>query len=248
MIRFAWMILVLLVATVVLAPVVIGASLLGVRGDLYTRITRLWANLAIRAAGTPVEVEGAEHVAPGRPAVVVSNHLSWFDIFALAAWLPGVYHFVGKKELNAIPLFGQAWRAAGHISIDRSNREAAIGSLRRAGERIRREGSVAVIYPEGTRARNGRLQPFKKGAFMLAIESNVPVVPLVVLGTFSIMRPDRMAIRPSPIRLVFLPPIPPPSSPAEAESLMQRVRAEMVAVLPPDMRPLDDAVEIPPRG
>lgn len=247
MIRFAWMILVLLLTTLVLCPIVIVPSLFGVRGDFYTRVTRLWARVALWAANTPVEVVGGEHVAPGTPAVIVSNHLSWFDIFALAAALPGIYHFVGKKELNRIPIFGTAWRAAGHISIDRSDRDAAIRSLRRAGEQIRSEGSAAVIYPEGTRSRNGRLRPFKKGAFMLALESDVPIVPLVVLGSFEILQPDRATLRPNTIRLHFLPPISPRSYRGNADGLMDRVRGAMMEAMPADMLPLDEAVEIPPR-
>ncbi|HET6233287.1 MAG TPA: lysophospholipid acyltransferase family protein, partial [Longimicrobiaceae bacterium] len=177
----------------------IAASLLGWRGPLYSRLTRRWAGTILRASGSPVVVHGMEHVSGDAPMVVVSNHVSWFDVFAIASVLPGTFHFVAKKELERIPIFGSAWKAAGHISIDRSNRASAIQSLREAGQKIRHERGAVVIFPEGTRSRTGRLQPFKKGAFMLAVEAGVPVVPTVVVGSYDIMRPDTWKIRPNTI-------------------------------------------------
>ncbi len=198
----------------------------------YTRLTRSWARAIVRAAGTPVVVHGLEHIRPGEPQVIVSNHVSWFDIFSLASILPVPFHFVAKKELERIPLFGQAWKSAGHISIDRSNRQRALESLRGAGEKIRAEKSAVIIYPEGTRSRTGRLQPFKKGAFMLAIEAAVPIVPVVVTGSYDIMRPDRPIIRPAIIHLRFQPPIPAAGRGSDAaEELMEQVRRSMVGVL-----------------
>jgi 1-acyl-sn-glycerol-3-phosphate acyltransferase len=232
LIRVVWVALVGACATFFYGGRAIVASFLGKRGPFYSDLTRGWARAILRASGCPVVLHGEENVRADGARVIVSNHVSWFDVFALAAVIPGPYAFVAKKELEAVPFFGRAWKAAGHVSIDRSDRSKAIASLRRAGERIRAERSAVIIFPEGTRSRTGRLQPFKKGAFMLAVEAGVPVVPTVVVGSFDIMRPDTWKVRPSTIHLHFCEPIPAGCVSAEnAEVLMDGVRARMAEVL-----------------
>lgn len=198
--------------------------------EWYVEMTRSWARTILWASGCDVVVHGAENVRPGEPQVVVANHVSWFDVFAIASVVEGPYHFVAKKELERIPVFGAAWKACGHISIDRSNRERAIASLERAGEQIRREGSAVVIFPEGTRSRSGRLQPFKKGAFQLARTSGVPIVPTVVTGSFQIMPPGSWTVRPNTIHVHFLPAIP-AASVDSTEALMDAAYDAMLQKL-----------------
>lgn len=207
MIRTLWTALAVVFATYFYGTVVIVASLFGVRGDLYTRCTQRWARTILRASNVPVRLEGFEHIRPDSPQIVVSNHVSGYDIFALAAVLPPPFSFVGKKELDRIPFFGRAWVAAGHISIDRSNRQQAIATLQEAGRRIREERSTVIIFAEGTRSRTGELQPFKKGAFALAVESGVPVVPTVIVDSERIMRGKLGRVHPTPITIRFGPPI-----------------------------------------
>lgn len=148
---------------------------------------RKWALMILRWTGTRVVVENPERIVPGRPQILVLNHVSWFDVLAVAGHLPGRYRFVAKKELAGVPVFGPAWRACGHISIDRQDLTSAIDSLGEARRQLLAEAPTVVIFPEGTRSATGELRPFKKGAFMLALQTGVEVVPAALLGTREIM-------------------------------------------------------------
>ncbi len=227
--RALWMIFWVFWGTLTIGGAAILLALFRVRGPVYVRMTRSWARIALWSSGSRAVLHGLENVTPGQPFILVANHVSWFDIFAIAARLPVDYHFVAKKELEKIPVFGLAWRVAGHISIDRANRESAVHSLRKAGQQMREQKSVVVIFAEGTRSRAGRLQPFKKGAFVLAAETGIPIVPTVVTGSFDIMRPDTFVVRPATIHVYFEPPI--PAQGVGVDALMERTRAAMVARL-----------------
>src|SRR2546428_404664 len=131
----------------------------------------------LAAAGTPVRVEGLERIPRDGPVVYASNHSSMFDIWALAATLPGSVRFVGKQELVKIPLLGRAMVTAGHVVIDRPHPRRAVEAYARAGAVIK-GGVSAVVFPEGTRSRTGELLPFKNAPFGLAVAAQVPVVPV----------------------------------------------------------------------
>lgn len=195
------------VSTIWYAVRIVGATTLKTRNMERICWTgpRGWCRSLLWGGGVKVDFEGLEYLDPPRPAVLVSNHESWYDVFALAGHLPVDYRFVGKKELVKIPFFGPAWLACGNIPLDRSNRSAAFESLRLAGEKIRREKAVVVMFPEGTRSSDGQLLPFKKGAFVLALELGVPVIPVGVSGSRELMpkgsflvRPGRMTVRVGP--------------------------------------------------
>ncbi len=164
-------------------------------------LARIWGKKIISIAGCEVRVEGAESIDPAAPHILVCNHVSWFDVFALLGYVPGRFRFVAKQELSRIPIFGHAWRLCGHISVDRSDRASAIRSLQKAGGRIRDDGLTIVLFPEGTRSEDGRLQPFKKGSFVLAIQAQVPVIPVAVLGTRAVMPKGSFRVRPGKIRI-----------------------------------------------
>lgn len=169
--------------------------------ELSQEIPRRWARGILRAARVPVEVTGLENLPDEGSAILVANHESWFDVFALVASLPVDYRFVGKVELTRIPLFGPAWVASGHIAIDRRDREKAIESLARAGEILHREPVVVVMFPEGTRSPDGELLPFKKGAFVLAGQTGVPLVPTGIRGSRAVMPKGSWRVRPGTIRV-----------------------------------------------
>jgi len=162
---------------------------------------RRWATRLLRAARVEVEIEGAENLSSDGPHILVANHQSWIDVLALAAHLPVDYRFVAKKELERIPVFGPAWQACGHVSIDRGDLQSAIASLEKAGEMVRRERPTLIMFPEGTRSPTGEVRAFKKGAFVLAIQIGAPIVPAAILGTREIMPKGQWRIRPGRVRV-----------------------------------------------
>ena len=226
MIRTVWSIGIIAVATLVFGVLAILGGLLGVRNlDYYDWCGRTWSKWILWGSGCTVHVEGLEHIDPDTPQILVGNHQSWFDVPAVASRLSKNYHFVAKKELESVPIFGRAWKTAGHISIDRSDRESAVQSLDQAGAQLRDEGSAVVIFAEGTRADSDELQPFKKGAIMLALHTGVPIVPFGVAGTRRVMPKGRWRVRKGPIIVRFGEPIPTHDlSVEDRQTLMARVR------------------------
>lgn len=210
MIRAAWVLVAGALMTFVYAIRAIVVSYRpGERGRCACeRVARIWSKRVLRLAGARVRVTGLENLPRGEPRIAVCNHQSWFDVFTLAAELPVELRFVAKQELGRIPVFGRAWRRCGHISIDRGDRASAIESLERASRQIREESLTIVMFPEGTRSPTGKLQRFKKGAFVLAIQTGVPVVPLAIRGTRNVMPKGSWRISPGEIEVRVGTPIP----------------------------------------
>ena len=171
------------------------------KGGIFDRSARGWGASLLRWNGIRVEVEGRERLRGDRPCIYVANHVSFVDIWAMVKEMPDTVRFVSKKELFRVPAMGQAMKAAGHISIDRKNHAAAFAMYDEAAVMVR-EGTSAVVFPEGTRSWEGTLMPFKKGPFVLAIKAQVPVVPVHIHGTFDIMRRGSRYPRKGVIRLV----------------------------------------------
>jgi 1-acyl-sn-glycerol-3-phosphate acyltransferase len=167
---------------------------------------------------------------PDRSCVFVANHVSWVDVWVLAALLPGRVRFLAKRELFWVPFFGSAMKQAGHIPIDRQNRRAAFDAYAEA-VRLIQQGTRAVIFGEGTRSRDGTLQPLKKGPFVLAIQAGVPVVPVFIEGTYGVLPKGSIMLRPRPITvLVGEPLLTQGLSYEDRESLGQRCRESLVAL------------------
>ncbi len=217
------------IATPVIGFSVIVAGLLGVEdkpGGVFDKAPRWWSAAVMWAAGVRVRVHGLENAGGGRPYIFASNHVSWFDVAALATSLPR-YKFVAKAELFKVPIFGKAMRAAGMIEIQRENRKAAFGAYEVAAERIR-HGSSVVVFPEGTRGFAYPLRPFKKGPFVLAIAAGVPIVPVIVHGTIEILRKGSLWAHPGTIDVHLLEPVSTESVDYDhREALMQTVRTRM---------------------
>ena len=223
-------------STIFFSLVAIMAGLLRAPKSTFDWVHRNWSRTVLRAAGVEVRVTGLEHVVPNGAQIFVSNHQSMFDIWALFATLPVSLRFVAKKEMSRIPILSHAMRAAGHVFIDRQDRVQAAEAMRHAGKRMLREGLSLGLFPEGTRARDGRLKPFKKGTFVLAIETQTTLVPVAVDGGGEIIvdgggGPKRR-LRPRPIEIRCAEPIPLSGlTAADRDELLARTRAEIVRLL-----------------
>jgi 1-acyl-sn-glycerol-3-phosphate acyltransferase len=218
-----------LLATTVLGGSVIVAALFGVKhkpNGIYDKVPRWWSAAVLWAAGIKVRVHGMENVAGGEPHIFAANHVSWFDVPALAKVLPR-YKFVAKAELFKVPIFGPAMRAAGMVEIQRDNRKAAFGAYEVAAERIR-AGISVVVFPEGTRGHEYPLRPFKKGPFVLAIAAGAPIIPIIIHGTIEVMRRSSLWVHPGTIDIHLLEPVVTSSVDYDhREALMQTVRTRM---------------------
>lgn len=167
---------------------------------------RNWARFNSHITPMRVSVTGREHVDTGQSYVIVSNHQSHYDIFLLYGWLEIDFRWVMKKELRKVPFIGISCDRLGHIFIDRGNREAALASINRAKERIA-NGTSVVFFPEGTRSRDGRLKDFKKGAFMMALDLKLPILPVTITGTRGILPPGTLNLFPGKAELRIHKPI-----------------------------------------
>jgi len=177
-----------------------------------------------------VTVRNPQYIAHGESRIYMSNHVSWWEIFALASVLPH-FRMVGKIEVRRIPIFGPAAGAVAAIYIDRKNRRTAFAAYEDAVPQIRGGMSVGV-YPEGTRGFSFALRPFMKGPFVLAIAAQVPIVPVVSWGSLEIQRKGGVMIRPRPVELTFLEPIPTAGlTYDDRDALIERVWHAMAAEL-----------------
>jgi len=172
-----------------------------------TPVMRLWAHLFLLTTGTRVTVEGLDRLDPRASYVFTGNHISNIDIPVMVGRLPVSVRFLAKKELFAVPVLGGAMRA---IHIVRTDRKAGPMAHREINEQVGRvitAGLSLVIYPEGTRSRDAELMPFKKGAFRIAIDNGMPIVPVTITGSERVWKPGSKLIRGGPVRLVIHEPV-----------------------------------------
>jgi 1-acyl-sn-glycerol-3-phosphate acyltransferase len=193
-------------------------------GNIVHHYARWWAKIQLLVSGVRVKVKGLEHLDKESPYIYMSNHQGSYDIFALLSYLPVQFRWIAKKELFAIPILGWAMRAANYISIDRSGKRKALESIERAASKIKGGVSV-VIFPEGTRSRDGSIQPFKRGGFTLAIKSGVPILPITINGSWDVMPKESMRVRPGEIQVTIDSAIKTaPYSLRERNVLMEKIR------------------------
>ena len=204
----------------------LGALVLGTvdrTGDLVLWLARLWARVILGVPGVKLDVTMRTRLEPDRPYIFMPNHASMIDIWAVFAAIPSPFRFIAKKQLARIPLFGWAMAAGRFIFIDRQNPLAA--------RRIR-SGQSVVIFPEGTRTRDGRLCPFKKGGFRLAIDSGAAIVPVAIRGSRALMPRGAALIRAGTVTVEVGEPIPTAGlAIADRDALIARVRSEIARML-----------------
>lgn len=193
-------------------------------------VGKAWARVLGWLTPIRVSVEGAERIDPRQTYVVVSNHVSQYDIIVIYGWLVIDLRWVMKQELRKLPGIGPACEKVGHIIVDRSNPESARRSLNEALARIS-DGIGILFFPEGTRSVDGRLRPFKKGAFRIALDEQLPVLPITLLGTREILPAKTLKLFPGRARIVVHPPIE-PAADEDLRALMQRARAAIASALP----------------
>jgi len=175
-------------------------------GRLYHWSAYAWSKIILWIFKVKVMVRGLEHIQGKEHVIYVANHASWFDIPAMITGIPDQIRIVFKRELTVVPIWGWALKWGPYIEIDRTNAKDALKSLDKAAAQIRKGASV-LLFAEGTRTKDGKLQPFKRGAFALAARSGVPVVPVAINNSFRILPKGSLRIRPADIELVLDQPI-----------------------------------------
>lgn len=230
----------------VVAVMMVGCVLLLPRGRkariLFTNhMGTVLGSGVLALSGSRVTVHGREHAVVGRPVIYANNHTSNLDAF-LTIWLTPLGTVgLAKKQILYYPLYGIAWLLSGHPTIDRSNPEKAKASMRALGDLARKQGLSICMLPEGTRSRDGRLLPFKKGIVHLAVQTGLPIVPMVTVGAAGAWDKGQWALKPRDIRVHFLPPVDTASWSLDTlEAHLGELRQRFVQALPDEMLGPDD--------
>jgi len=199
----------------------------------------MWiASAGVRAAGICVEISGLEHVPADRQCIFMCNHVSNLDPPVVLPLLPGHCSVLLKKELMRIPILGTAMRMGKFVPVERGHRrEAAQASVAAAADALR-SGLNILVFPEGTRSKDGRLAAFKKGPFFLAQQTQAPIIPIALSGTQKMMRKGSIAITPGVAHVRMLPAIE-PAEYASREDLLRAVRQAIADALPGEMKPME---------
>lgn len=232
-----WLVLipVAVVVTILTAIAAILVSLAGFPSVANLQVAARWARIIAWLTPMRVELEGAEHVEPGRSYVVVANHLSQYDILLIYGYCGLDLRWVMKAEIGSIPFVAQGCRAIGHIFINRGNPEQARAAINRAVGELP-AGTSVLFFAEGTRSRSGQLMPFRKGAFRIAADRGMAILPMTVIGTREILPPGSLRIRPGRVKLIIGAPISaivaaPGAVDQTAQNLCERTRQEIARTL-----------------
>ena len=214
-------------ATAVLGSTAVVAGLVSQRAA--ARVTHLWGRACLRIAGVPIVVEGLENMVGGERYVIMANHESSLDIVVLLTALPASVElrFLAKKSLFSIPFLGWAMKAAGFIPVDREDRSTAAATLNQTLDEVARGGSP-LVFPEETWTTDGRLLPFARGGFLVALKSGLPILPVGLEGPRLILPPNEGVVRPQPVIVRIGEPIPTAGlGVSSRRDLMDRTRREI---------------------
>lgn len=207
------------------------------------RLTNHFASVigagVVRIVGCPVTIKGRERLSAAKPALYLGNHTSILDAFTTIWLTPSGTVGVAKREILFYPFYGLAWWLAGHLLLDRARTDRAKERLSQAGAFVREHGLHVCMMPEGTRSRDGRLLAFKKGFFHLALQTRLPIVPMITRGAHQAWDRGTLRLRQVPIEIEFLPPISTEQwTEAHMDEHIAAVRDVFVAALPAAQRPL----------
>jgi 1-acyl-sn-glycerol-3-phosphate acyltransferase len=194
MLRTFWVAIAAVAVTIPLASAVILVAIFRNTSPLIDKIIRLWARSLVRAAGIDLQTENLDRIEPDQRYILVANHHSYFDIPCIFTAVPQPIRFMAKQSLFKIPIFGWSIARAGFIPIDRKNKSKAKQSFDLAADRIRK-GNTIVIFPEEGRSRERTMREFKSGAFLLALKSDRPIVPVAIDGTYDVYNAKSRFIR-----------------------------------------------------
>ena len=213
--------------TAVMASLSLLLSLRDPEGQKQHWCASTWSRMIVHTVGASVRVCGAENIRAGESYVFLSTHQSYMDIPVMLGYMPAQLRIAAKREVFQIPFLGWHMRRGGHISINRGSTTEAVASLRRAAREMR-PGLSVFLFPEGTRTRDGSLQPFKKGGFRVALQTGLSVVPVTIVGTRQVLPRDSFVFRPGPVLMHLDAPIPTAGlDDRDLPALMQKVRDAM---------------------
>jgi len=239
MLRTIWVLIVVVVVTLPLATATLLIAAIRSTSPWIDRITRTWGRLLVAAAGIELRTENMDVLQPGQRYVLIANHSSYFDVPCLFAAIPQPIRFMAKASLFRIPFFGWAIGRAGFIPVDRKNRRTAVKSFELAADRIRK-GNTIVVFPEEGRSRERTMKPFQRGAFLLAMKSEQPIVPLAIQGTYDVYSANARWIRAGVVTVKAGTPIATAGlSLRDKDTLLTQSRAQIEAML--SGRPADPA-------
>jgi 1-acyl-sn-glycerol-3-phosphate acyltransferase len=222
-IQFLFRLFIVIILSIFYALRVIVTKFLGFDKSKHHQHTRNWAIKVLKVCKIQIDIFGYENLDKTQSYIYVSNHSSLFDIPVILASVKDNVRIIYKKELEKIPIFGWGLAVSPYIAIQRADPRNALSSLDEAIKSIK-EGDSVLVYPEGTRSRDGKLQPFKRGAFLLASRSEKPIIPIAIIGTYDIMPPKTFYINSTNVKVIIHPPIESKNiSSLEEKLLMQRV-------------------------
>lgn len=233
--KVMWLALWAILATIVLFIPITLAATFSSTGNLAFNLSKLWAWALLIATRVRTRIVGKEKIKKGQTYIIISNHQSQFDILALVTRLGIQFRWIIKKELLKIPLFGYALLASRNIFIDRSNTKESIESINRGMKRLPK-GTSIMVFAEGTRSPDGKIHPFKKGGFVLAIDYGLPILPITINGSRKVLPKGSVVFTPGEIEVIVGDPIDTKGYTRESlPELMERTRQVIVSSFKPPL-------------
>jgi 1-acyl-sn-glycerol-3-phosphate acyltransferase len=229
---YLWIDPLICLTTAVMGSVNLVVSFFDHDGSRQLAVAQAWARMLCRLAGVRLTIEGAEHLRAGASYILASNHLSYMDTPVVLGHLPVNFRFMAKKGLFRVPFLGNHLQRAGHLPVTNDNPREAIKLLSEAARLIVERKISVLVFPEGGRAADGKLQAFKDGAFFLAIKAQVPVAPIALVGTYEMLPFGSGTMRPGPVTMRIGAPVETVGlTNKDREALSARVRGEIERLL-----------------